>query len=113
MPKPKPRPFTEKDKEEWLFWNSYIQDNGGWLVSQPDIHHITLECPIKSILPDLLRSAGLDVASAGTTERLLPSVVAEHRGNSTIATQSVSPQPVAAFSFKLPMQEDGPVRAKD
>jgi hypothetical protein len=103
-PKPKPpRLFTASDQENWTFWHEYISDNGGYLTSLPGVHTIRFEVKPDSILPQLLESAGLDVANAGTTERLLPATAVETRGNRTFATQSVVPTQVSVWQFSLPL----------
>jgi hypothetical protein len=88
-------------RELWAALNGFIRENGGWVTSQPGIATITFESTDDE-LAELLRRRGYDVFPAGTAERLLPSVISEHRGTKTFTTQSVSPGVVNVFQFDLP-----------
>jgi hypothetical protein len=101
--KPSAKALSTSQKKLWKRLNEFITDNGGWIVSQPDIPTIRFEYTTEdSNLPDLLREAGHDVRYLGTHERLIPSTVCEQRGTKTFNSQSVGPGVVNVFQFDLP-----------
>jgi hypothetical protein len=99
---PKAKAVSASQRKLWGRLNDYITDNGGWIVSQPDVPTIRFEYTMDdSNLPDLLRKAGHNVRHLGTHERLIPSTITEHRGNRQITTESISPGVVDVFQFDL------------
>src|SRR5260221_4645945 len=97
---PKPHGFDAKQRKFWDFLNIYISDNEGFVTSMPDCTPITFECPMNSILPQLIRSMGFDVNDAGQAERLMP--VFETRkinANTSVTTQQMDPMTLAVYTF--------------
>jgi hypothetical protein len=101
----KPPALARERRRLWQKLNDYISDNDGWTISQPDLATIRFECRADSSLPDLLQSAGHDVVSAGTNERLLPvtETITEHGTARKVARQHVAPIVVSVFEFRLPV----------
>ena len=87
---PKPATLNQLQRDLWQKLNAYVQEEGGWITSRPDASPIRLECPLDSVLPQLLRDAGYEVMSVGTSERLLP------------MGQHVAPGTVEAWQLDLP-----------
>ena len=54
-----------------------------------------------SPLPALLQDAGQSVRQLGSHERLLPSTIAETRGNRTIVNREVGPGLVGVFEISI------------
>jgi hypothetical protein len=102
--RPKPKGFSEREREFWGALNDYIRENEGFSVSEPHAPFIRFECRPESDLPDLLRAKGYSVNSAGTNERLMPvtELVREHGSIRKVVRQHVAPTTVAAFEFGLP-----------
>jgi hypothetical protein len=100
----KPRPFSEAQREFWGALNDYIRENEGFTVSEPHTALIRFECLPESHLPELLKSKGYIVCSAGANSRLMPVVesVREHGSTREVVRQHVVPTPVAVYEFKLP-----------
>src|SRR5258708_11650385 len=93
--------FTPRLRQLWQDLNSFIRQEGGWLITQPDINPVRFECQPDSNLPTLLREAGHRLFEMGSHERLVPSVLYEQRGNRRIATTSVSPGIVSVWQLEL------------
>jgi hypothetical protein len=87
----KPPPLSPALRLLWDRVNRFVQQEGGWLTSLPATNPIRLECQIDSPLPDLLRAANHEIRFIGSHERLMASVVTEHRGNKTFTNQVVAP----------------------
>src|SRR5271170_4246713 len=95
---PKPRGFTQGEREFWAKLNDFVRENGGWTTSQPDVSTLTFQCEPSSDLPALLTRKGFDVIGVGDATRLLPSTVTETRGNRTFVSHSVVPTVVSVYS---------------
>jgi hypothetical protein len=102
--RPKPKSPSREQRNLWSKLNKYIMQEGGWIVSQPDVSPIRLECQMDSKLPDLLSEAGHTVRHLGTHERLIP--ITETRKlndtNTTVTTQQVGVGVVGVWQFDLP-----------
>jgi hypothetical protein len=82
--------LSQLQRDLWQKLNAYVFEEGGWITSRPDSSPIRVECPIDSVLPQLLRDAGYEVASIGTAERLMPT------------GQHVAPGVVEVWQLELP-----------
>ena len=102
--RPKPKAFGQAERKFWDRLRDFIHEGGGWITSEPHTSLVRFECLPASSLPELLRSRGYDVVSAGSGERLLPSAHAiKQAGNVTsMTTQNVAPATVEIFQFGLP-----------
>jgi hypothetical protein len=87
----------------WDKLNKYIKQEGGWIVSQPDVSPVRFECPMESELPALLKEAGHRVIPFGTHERLMPvtETMAEHGRTNKIDRQQVGVGIVRVWQFDL------------
>jgi hypothetical protein len=96
-------------KSLWQDLNTFVRQEGGWLVTQPDINPVRFECQPDSNLPTLLHEAGHRLIELGTHERLMPSAIYEQRGRHRVATTSVSPGVVSVWQLEIidkPKPED-------
>jgi chaperone required for assembly of F1-ATPase len=102
--RPKPKAFSERQREFWNQLRDWVHQNEGWIVSEPHTPLIRFECRAESELPQLLRAKGYDLNSAGTNERLMPvtELVREHGCIRRVARDHIAPQMVSVFEFKLP-----------
>ena len=69
----KAKSLTEQRRKLWETLNSFIGQEGGWVVSPPGEKHLRVEIPRKSALPSRLLELGYAVRAAGVGTRITPS----------------------------------------
>jgi hypothetical protein len=106
-----PAPLSSRLKAVWTQINEIVSDNGGSVVSVPNVDPLRFECVLDSDLPEVLRLCGFTTMPAGTNTRLMPmtETVKQSGGNTTVTRQHVAPCTVAVYQLYLtPIDEDIP-----
>ncbi|WP_315775099.1 MULTISPECIES: hypothetical protein [unclassified Bradyrhizobium] len=99
------RKAIQSRKEKFEALNTFVTEDGGWVVSIPGEPLVTIECTERSNLPEKLRDLGYELHEVDRRERMISNATTKefatscHRKIRTLSHAGLVP--VIAYSFEL------------